>query len=555
MSLRRRLVVGMLGLLVAAVVATDVVTYSSLKSFLVGRLDEQIDLAQSQAYRYIDRAYVLDVQAGVPLSRPDQQQAWLDQLAGQSIGSCSGPSGPAPTGPTTTPPTTTPTGATARRPLSAVVLADRLNPDVYAEVIDARGQVVFRDPSGSCAPPDPAPRLPAQLPVQAHPSLRQFGGTGGPFVPDRPSFDTGSSPGGTNYRAQAIALPGGTLVTAIALTPTNQTLANLIHVELVVTAAVLLGATVLGLIVVRFGLRPLGDMTVTAGAIAAGDLTRRVRRADEKTEVGRLGRALNGMLSQIEAAFRERTESELRLRRFVADASHELRTPLTSIRGYAELLRKGAVADEEGRQRAAERIEGEAARMGRLVDDLLLLARLDQGRPIQMAPVDLGRLVEVAVEDSRAAYPEREITADCAPGVVVDGDADRLRQVVDNLVGNAAVHTPAGTSIGVSVSGHGGWAVLRVSDQGPGLDAEQRGRVFDRFYRGSAARSGAGAGLGLSIVAALAQAHGGTASVESAPGRGTTFLVEVPSVGTGHPVGAATAAPTPEDHAPAPVPR
>jgi two-component system OmpR family sensor kinase len=270
-------------------------------------------------------------------------------------------------------------------------------------------------------------------------------------------------------------------------------------------------------------------MTETAGAIAGGDLTRRIRRADDHSEVGRLGAALNGMLSQIEAAFRERTSSESRLRRFVADASHELRTPLTSIRGYAELLRKGAFDGEDDRRRAAERIEGEAARMTLLVDDLLLLARLDQGRPLAREPVDLARVVAVAVDAVRITAADRPVTLERGGPVVVQGDAARLRQIVDNLLHNAVVHTPAGTAVQVSVQRVGPDAVVRVADEGPGLDPEQAAQVFDRFYRGSEARTGEGTGLGLSIVAALAEAHGGRATVESTPGEGALFRVEIPA--------------------------
>jgi two-component system OmpR family sensor kinase len=326
-------------------------------------------------------------------------------------------------------------------------------------------------------------------------------------------------------------VPGGTLVTAIALEPTDQTLASLSRVELAVSIAVVLALLVLVLWIVRFGMRPLEDMTKTAGAIAGGDLTRRIRSTDERSEVGRLGTALNGMLGQIEAAFRERSVSESRLRRFVADASHELRTPLTSIRGYAELLRKGAFSDEDGRRRASERIESEAARMSLLVDDLLLLARLDQGRPFERFPVEVAEVVSDAVDAARAVDPRRPISLDRHDSVLVEGDAVRLRQVVDNLLRNAQVHTPPGTPVHVRVARVGASAVITVADEGPGLDAEELARVFDRFYRGNEARTRGGTGLGLSIVAALAEAHGGKAHVKSVTGEGATFTVELPALG------------------------
>jgi len=285
-------------------------------------------------------------------------------------------------------------------------------------------------------------------------------------------------------------------------------------------------ALVLG--TVRLGLRPLEDMTDTARAIAGGDLRRRIRRSGDRGEVGRLGVALNGMLGQIEAAFAERTASEARLRRFVADASHELRTPLTSIRGYAELLRKGALDDEAARQEAAGRIEHEAMRMGVLVDDLLLLARLDQGRPLDRGPVDLAEVTARAVEATGAAHPDRSISL-VAPGpVIVDADVGRIRQVVDNLLQNAMVHTPPGTAVRAEVRSGGGVAELVVADEGPGIAAEEIERVFDRFYRGASARGRPGTGLGLSIVAALAAAHGGRAWAEAGPAAGARVVVELP---------------------------
>jgi two-component system OmpR family sensor kinase len=527
----------MLLLLVAAIITADVVTSSSLRSFLIGRLDEQIDVAQSQGYTYIYETNHRDVIEHEALAT-DHPQAWLAQLASSKDPSCTSPgAAPSSTAPgqsSSAASRTTAGGASGTRSarLSGFTLATLLSPDVYVEVVDSAGTVVFRDPSGSCAHPDPAPVLPARLPVQALPLSHVFGRNHGPYVPDRPSFEvTAAGASGPRYRAQAVAVPGGTLVTAIALEPTDQTLASLSRVELAVSIAVVLALLVLVLWIVRFGMRPLEDMTKTAGAIAGGDLTRRIRSTDERSEVGRLGTALNGMLGQIEAAFRERSVSESRLRRFVADASHELRTPLTSIRGYAELLRKGAFSDEDGRRRASERIESEAARMSLLVDDLLLLARLDQGRPFERFPVEVAEVVSDAVDAARAVDPRRPISLDRHDSVLVEGDAVRLRQVVDNLLRNAQVHTPPGTPVHVRVARVGASAVITVADEGPGLDAEELARVFDRFYRGNEARTRGGTGLGLSIVAALAEAHGGKAHVKSVTGEGATFTVELPALG------------------------
>ena len=544
-SLRWRLVAGMLVLLVAGIVATDVVTSSSLRSFLYGRLDEQIDVSQDAAYTYIQSTYERALSAGITKATSNEQ-AWLAELAQPrtATGEPSSVDG-VPTTPDTVP-TAVPAAPSSTEPpgtgvrgtrLNAEVLAARISADTYVEVVDGDGQIVFQRPSGSSGSEDPAPVLPAELPVQAAPPSDSFGSHHGAYVPDRPAFDMGSRIRAVTYRAEAVALPGGTLVTAVPLAPTNQTLASLIHVEVIVSIVVLLALVVMALWIVRFGLRPLEEMTETAGSIAAGDLTRRVKRPDDRGEVGRLGSALNGMLSQIEAAFAERTSSESRLRRFVADASHELRTPLTSIRGYAELLRKGALDDEDARRRAAERIEHEASRMGVLVDDLLLLARLDQGRPLEWTTVDLGAVVNDAVESARNMDTDRPISLDVAGDVRVAGDAARLRQVIDNLLRNAVVHTPPLTPVHAVVRLDGPRAVIIVADEGPGLDAEQAARLFDRFYRGSEARTGEGTGLGLSIVAALATAHGGRAFVRSAPGQGSVFTVELPAIDVDAPTG------------------
>ncbi|MFC6929222.1 sensor histidine kinase [Actinomadura yumaensis] len=240
------------------------------------------------------------------------------------------------------------------------------------------------------------------------------------------------------------------------------------------------------------------------------------------------------MLAQIEAAFREREASENRLRRFIADASHELRTPVATMRGYAELFRRGAADRPGDLAKAMRRIESEAERMGLLVDEMLLLARLDQGRPLERRPVDLAVLAADAVADAGAVEPGRPLTLDAAEPVIVSGDAERLRQVLANLLANVRRHTPAGTPAAVRAALDGDRAVIEVADQGPGLTEEQRAKVFERFYRADAARSRdhGGAGLGLSIVAAVAQAHGGTATVRSAPGEGAVFTVTLPTAPT-----------------------
>lgn len=321
------------------------------------------------------------------------------------------------------------------------------------------------------------------------------------------------------------------MIVAIPLNDVDHTLHHLFVVEVVVALIVLLALALLAWLVVKIGLRPLEQMEATAGAIAAGDLSRRIDVVDERTEVGRLGLALNEMMQQIESAFAARAASEGRLRRFVGDASHELRTPLTSIRGYAELFRRGAADRPEDLAKAMRRIEEEANRMGSLVDDMLLLARLDQGRPLERQPVDLTRITRDAVDDTRAVAPNRPIDFSPNGAVVVPGDEMRLRQVLGNLLQNAIRHTPADTPVHVRVVSTDDEAVIEVADEGPGMATDDANRVFERFWRSdpSRTRASGGAGLGLAIVAAIAAAHGGRAEVQSAPGLGSTFRVHLPT--------------------------
>jgi two-component system OmpR family sensor kinase len=347
----------------------------------------------------------------------------------------------------------------------------------------------------------------------------------------------------------------GTLIVGANLGDINQTIGQLISIDLIVGGVVVSVLAIIGVAVVRTSMRPLAEIEQTAGAIAAGDLSRRVPDRDPRTEVGSLGRSLNIMLAHIEAAFSAQAESEAtarrsesRMRQFAADASHELRTPLTAIKGFAEYYRqRGGVAangsdgqlTREDLDRIMHRVETEATRMGLLVEDLLLLARIDQQRPLEQRPVDMLALAADAVHDTSVIAPDREVrlTVGRDTAFLVIGDEARLRQVVGNLMSNALTHTPDGTPIQVHVRsgvldpGHRIPAVvLEVVDHGPGMSPDQAQRAFERFYRADQARGRrtGGTGLGLAIVSALVSAHGGTVAVDTEPGRGATFRIALP---------------------------
>ena len=402
---------------------------------------------------------------------------------------------------------------------------------VFFQVRDSQGGlVVSGNPQPFGAGQAYTPRLPDPLPAPA-----PAPGTS-PLTPTSTTFDAPSAgSGGPSFRVRVTTLPSVTTVVAMQLGDVSSTLSHLRWIELAVTGAVVVLAVLAGMWLVRISFRPLDDIAETAGAIAKGELDRRVPGTEPRTEIGRLGIALNAMLARIEAAFAERKASEERLRRFVADASHELRTPLTSIRGYAELFRRGADRRPEDLAKAMHRIEDEATRMGVLVDDLLLLARLDQGRPLEREPVDLAAVVGQAVDAAHAVEPDRPLSLAVDSPVTVVGDPRRLRQVVDNLLANVRTHTPPGCPASVTVGSENGNAVLEVADEGPGIDAVAAERVFERFYRADSSRSrdNGGVGLGLSIVAAITDAHGGRVRAGPRPGGGASFLVELPRQGPG----------------------
>jgi two-component system OmpR family sensor kinase len=383
--------------------------------------------------------------------------------------------------------------------------------------------------SAPLAAPSP-PKLPTLTIAQA----RQRAGT---------PFTVASASGSSQWRVvtQVLADGSGSVAVATSLSDLNHTVMHLVLIETLIGVVVLVLIGSAGWLLIRRSLRPLVTVEHTAAAIAAGDLSQRVPDGSQRTEVGRLSRALNGMLAQIEDAFahERRSEqqaraSEQRMRRFVADASHELRTPLTSIRGFAELYRMQGTTPPEDPSRMMQRIETEATRMGLLVEDLLVLARLDQQRPLEQTTVDILAIAHDAVHDARLLAPDRaiDLTVDGALAPIVTGDEARLRQVVHNLMSNALTHTPGGSPITVAVSTDGAaeQAVLAVSDRGSGIDGSDTQRVFERFYRADTSRSrqAGGNGLGLSIVAGLVAAHGGSVAVADRDGGGATFVMSLP---------------------------
>jgi two-component system OmpR family sensor kinase len=510
MSLRLRLLLATGAAALLALVAMDVVTYTSLRGYLFGQIDQQLELTHPA----IESA----LNSGAPLN----------------------------------------TGLIAE---SA--------PGTFAEVRSASGQVLgpqvnaFSGATGTFLPPPDVPTKIEGLSGHSPDSSNEPGhgsapgSTGGPAPPGGagPSgpepavyLTTGSvSPSGPDYRLRVSLLEDGRqLVLGLPLTSTYATLSHLVEVELFVTAAALLLAVLAGWWLVRIGLRPLAEVERAAEDVAEGDLDRRVPGADSSTEVGRLARVLNVMLGRIEDAFtaRDRTEadlreSEARMRRFLADASHELRTPLTAVSAYAELFDAGADERPEDLARVLAGIRRETGRMGDLVADLLLLARLDEARPLNFEPTELVSMAAHAVDAAAAVDPGWPVTLVAERPVEIAADAARLRQVIDNLLSNVRAHTPRGTQTRVTISESEGQGVIEVVDTGPGLSDAQAARVFDRFYRGDSSRSreSGGSGLGLAIVRAIVSKHGGSVEAANAPSGGAMFTVRLPLAPTGLDVG------------------
>jgi two-component system, OmpR family, sensor kinase len=463
-SLRARLIIGLLALAAVGLVALAGITYAEQHNFLYERVDRQVGVASA-----FTRG---GGEFGMHRPRPYRPKPPPD--------------------------------------------ADHGPPGLAAgtEILRRTAAGTSRIDCAGCYPGSTVPQFPASLPVGRLATVK----------------DTTSN---TDYRVLATRQPDGDMtIVAVPLSEIEQTLRRLLQIEGLVIAAILLALGGLSWWLVRIGLRPLDRMGATAGQIAGGDLSHRVDETSPRTEVGRLGLALNRMLDRLEQAFAERQASEDRLRRFLADASHELRTPLASIRGYAELFRIGAARDAADTDKAMRRIESEAARMGVLVEDLLTLARLDEVREEVRARVDLARLAGDAVDDARATAPDREIDLQTSgPGAIVEGDPHQLRQVLGNLLRNALVHTPAGTPVDVYVTRSGEAIELEVRDHGPGLPTDDSDALFERFWRAEAGRERgrAGAGLGLAIVAGIVHAHHGAVRAENARAGGARFVVSLPA--------------------------
>jgi two-component system OmpR family sensor kinase len=503
-SLRARLMLGLLGLAAVGLLIVDVVSYLELRSYLTQRVDQQVAAALDPAG---DTLGVGPLQGGPRPERGLPPKGAPPPFLGKGVRKAPPPSASA--------------ARPGRRPPPRP-FGPALPPGTGAFLLSASGHRLERRTFSYGESGLPQPKLPSRPPIS-------------PSVDALRIFTVGATSGSAGFRVAAVHPFGSnrTVVAAVPLAEVDQTLSQLRLIGGIVTAAVLAALAALAWWVIRVGLRPLGRMTETANAIAAGDLSHRVTSTDERTEVGRLGIAFNRMLERIQDAFARREASEERLRQFLADASHELRTPLSSIRGYAELFRLGAADDPAELETAMRRIEDEAARMGGLVDDLLMLARLDQVREPVRERVDLAAIAADAAEDARAAAPAREIDLAAGGGAEVLGDPDQLRQVAANLVANAVAHTPPEAPIEVAVEASDREVRMRVRDHGPGLPGGAEAQVFERFWRDGASSGSAdgGSGLGLAIVAAIAGAHGGTAAAANAPGGGAQFTMTLPRAG------------------------
>ncbi len=515
MSIRARLLLATAVVVVVALVGANVATYTALRSYLYGQIDTSLEVSHRP------------IEAALSQSLNGPSQPGPTHPTGQTPGSDEGQEGPGPmAGPPECP----------EKFHGREVDATGLSPGTVIEVRNAAGSTVWRCSLAVLGSRDDGrPVLPTHI-------------TG--FVADAADdreptvyFTAASSTGGSGYRVRASILgtgpeAGGQLIVAVPLTSTSDVLGDLLLIEIFATVGAILIAVALGWWLVRASLHPLREIGRTADMIAAGQLSERVPGDEARTEVGHVARAFNVMLERIERAFaaRDKTEADLRtseehMRRFVADASHELRTPLTAVRAYAELFDRGAAERPEDLRRAMRGIQDESARMSHLVEDLLLLARLDEGRPLRLEHVDLVALTAEAVSTARTVGPEWPLILSATEPVEVLGDELRLRQVLDNLLANVRVHTPPGTTAVVRVEKSDTEAVVSVTDDGPGLTEDDRRRIFERFFRTDTSRSRdhGGAGLGLSIVDAIVRAHGGSVTVLAPSAGGAEFTVRLPA--------------------------
>ena len=474
-SLRNRLILATLGLAAIAIAASDFAASNSLRTFLINQADSQLNEVVQTSMLRLDRA-------GIDSANQDGDG---DE-----------------------------NGFRPLRPLGAVPTTTAVT------LLDISGNVIGRI-GGEFANSIDLNEFKKLTPEKVD-SLNEL------------PFTISGDDGETDIRAIARSLPSGegTVVISVALDSVEKTVAGLRGIFILISFIVLISIAIVARSLIKLTLKPLNQIEKTAAAIAEGDLSARLPEVNSRTEVGRLTGSLNTMLSRIEESFTIRTESENKLRRFVADASHELRTPLTAIRGFAELHRQGAVVGEEKTKELVSRIEKESIRMSSLVEDLLLLARLDQSRELTFDPVDINHLVKEAVASAQAAGPGYEITVSSTNDeVFVLGDSMRIHQAIANLLANARTHTPVGTKIAVNISQGDLETKISISDNGPGLSEEDQKRVFERFFRADPSRvrvGGEGSGLGLAIVDAVMKAHGGRVEVNSKIGAGATFTIVFP---------------------------
>ena len=487
-SLRNRLVVGVVVLSALGFIASDFAARSALQSFLVGQVDDQLaSIAGGSALR-LDRAGIA----------PDENSAIPEDSTEDEADENVRKSKPAP----------------AIRPLRQVPTA------ISVTLLDPTGNVL-----GIIGGDLNTQEIGNYVNGLTIHDVELCGDK--PFTISAPDAD---------FRVLARVLPSelGSVVVAQSLDNVDNTIHQLQILFIFIGLVALLLIGLASRKVIDIGLKPLAEVETTAESIAGGNLSARLPDAKPDTEVGRLVSSLNQMLTRIEGAFSAQTESENRLRRFVADASHELRTPLTAIRGFAELNRQGAVQGKEATNELIVRIEKESMRMGALVEDLLLLARLDQSRELEKNPVNIRSVVEEVVASARAAGPEHPISISIPNGdIYILGDGNRVHQVIANLLANARTHTPVGTAISVVVTQDDNGTSISVTDKGPGLSNQDQERIFERFFRADPSRTRTtdeGSGLGLSIVDAVMRAHGGRVSVTSKLGEGATFTLFFPVV-------------------------